>query len=64
VVRQVFRFALGRKDSGEDQPVLEALGERFERSGHSFTELLLDVVRPGSTWSRRACTPPTCSSRP
>jgi hypothetical protein len=44
VVTQVYRFAMGRRESGEDGGLISALTARFRTSNHSFTQLLLDFV--------------------
>lgn len=44
VVRQVFRFAMGRREQDEDEPVLFRLEDLFRASGRSFEALLLDLV--------------------
>jgi hypothetical protein len=44
VVKQVFRFALGRHEEEGDQPHLDALFARFRSSGFQFRELMLALV--------------------
>ena len=43
VVRQVYRFAMGRRDTVDDEAVVEGLAESFT-DHQSFKELLLDVA--------------------
>ncbi|MEE2787251.1 MAG: DUF1592 domain-containing protein, partial [Myxococcota bacterium] len=44
IVRQVYRHATGRLEEIGEYVELDRLYERFERSGHNFRDLLLDVV--------------------
>jgi len=44
VVKQLFRYALGREETLADRPAIEAALERFERSGFQFRELILSLV--------------------
>jgi hypothetical protein len=44
VVKQIFRYAVGRHENGGDQPQLDALYETFKDSGFRFRELLLSLV--------------------
>lgn len=44
VVKQLFRYALGREESLADRPAIDAALERFERSGYKFRELILSLV--------------------
>lgn len=44
VVRQAYRFAIGRKDGDEDAVLVGKLGDDFRKRGHAFTGLLLDIV--------------------
>ena len=44
IVRQVYRHATGRLEDIGEYVELDRLYERFERSGHNFRDLLLDVV--------------------
>jgi hypothetical protein len=44
IVKQVFRYALGREETPADQPVLEALLAKFRDSGYRFRELLVALV--------------------
>jgi hypothetical protein len=52
VVRQVYRFAWGRKEAGDDEAYLEALAQRF-REHQRFDELLLDLVSAEAFGYRR-----------
>jgi hypothetical protein len=53
LVKQVYRFAIGRRELGDDGEVLSALGERFVESGHAFDQLLIDVVSTESFGYRK-----------
>lgn len=44
VVKQFFRYALGRTETEADRPHLEAAYQRFVKSGFRFRELVLAVV--------------------
>ncbi|MEZ5395279.1 MAG: DUF1588 domain-containing protein [Bryobacterales bacterium] len=44
VVKQVFRYALGREETMADREAIDAALERFQRAGYKFQELLLGVV--------------------
>jgi hypothetical protein len=44
IVKQFFRYALGRLETIPDRPHLDAAYERFSRSGFRFRELVLAVV--------------------
>ncbi len=44
IVKQFFRYALGRLETIPDRPHLDAAYERFTRSGFRFRELVLAVV--------------------
>jgi hypothetical protein len=43
LIKQVFRFAAGRREQAEDWPFIDALASSFSES-HRFEQLLLDVV--------------------
>ena len=45
VVKQLFRYAMGRLERPEDRPVLEALAADFRRSKFRFKELMVSVVK-------------------
>ena len=47
VVKQLFRYALGREETLADRPAIESALERFERSGFKFRELILSLVSSG-----------------
>ena len=53
VVRELYRFAIGRPDDGADEPILEHLTERFQASGNAFDQLLIDLVSSDSFVLRR-----------
>ncbi len=44
VVKQLFRFSFGRQETVNDQPVIDALFERFRDSGFRFRELIVALV--------------------
>jgi hypothetical protein len=44
VVTQVFRMALGRRETAADQATLGALTDGFTRGGRAFDALLIDMV--------------------
>lgn len=44
IVKQFFRYALGRAETEADRPHLEAAYERFAKSGFRFRELMLAIV--------------------
>jgi hypothetical protein len=44
VVKQIFRYAVGRHEAVSDQPHLDRLFASFRESGFRFRELLLDLV--------------------
>jgi len=44
VVKQYFRYAMNRPETAADQPAIDAIFERFRRSGFRFQELILGVV--------------------
>jgi hypothetical protein len=44
VVTQLYRMALGRRESGADGPTLAKLTDAFKTSGRAFDKLLVDVV--------------------
>jgi len=47
VVKQYFRYAMNRPESAADQPAIDAIFDRFRRSGFKFQELILGVVTSG-----------------
>ena len=49
VVRQVFRYMAGRRDTPEDAPLIRGVLDEFRRSGFQFQELLVSLVKAGST---------------
>ena len=44
VVKQLFRYALGREETLADRPAIDQALERFEQSGFKFRELILSLV--------------------
>jgi len=45
VVKQLFRYAVGRPETTADAPVLEKINADFRRSGFRFRELMVSLVR-------------------
>ncbi|MBM3726109.1 MAG: DUF1592 domain-containing protein [Acidobacteria bacterium] len=45
VVKQYFRYAMGRMETAADRPVLDAVFEDFRKSGFYFQELMISLVR-------------------
>ncbi len=43
-VRQLYRFATGRKESAHDEPTIGRLGDLFARNGRSFVDLLVEIA--------------------
>lgn len=44
VVKQLFRWAVGRAEQTEDQPVIEKAFQRFRESGFQFQELIIALA--------------------
>jgi len=44
IVKQLFRYAVGREETGADQPVIEDLVAKFRASGYRFKELIVALV--------------------
>jgi hypothetical protein len=44
IVKQLFRYALGRSESSADQPVVDELHRKFRDSDFRFRELLVALV--------------------
>ena len=44
IVKQFFRYALGREESAADQPILDTAFAKFRDSGFRFRELVMAVV--------------------
>ena len=44
IVKQLFRYAFGREETRNDQPVIDALLEKFRDSGFRFRELIVALV--------------------
>jgi hypothetical protein len=44
IVKQLFRYALGREETPADQPVIEGLLAKFRDSGYRFKELIIALV--------------------
>lgn len=53
VVKQVFRYSVGRREQGDDAPLLAALTASFNEKGRRFDELLLDFVAQPTFAQRR-----------
>jgi mono/diheme cytochrome c family protein len=47
VVKQYFRYAMNRAETAADQPAIDAIFDRFRKSGFRFQELILGVVTSG-----------------
>jgi hypothetical protein len=52
IVKQLFRYALGRAETPQDQPVLEALLVQFRDGGFRFRELVVALVTSDSFLQR------------
>jgi hypothetical protein len=48
IVRQVFRYLMGRRDAPGDAPLIRGALEDFRRSGFHFQELLISLVKAES----------------
>ena len=48
VVKQLFRYALGRPEKEADQPAIDAAAERFRASQFRFQELIIAIVTSGT----------------
>lgn len=44
IVKQLFRYAFGRHETSNDQPVIDGLYEKFRASGFRFRELIVALV--------------------
>ena len=44
IVKQLFRYAFGRQETVNDQPVIDALLARFRDSGFHFRELIIALA--------------------
>jgi hypothetical protein len=44
IVKQLFRYAMGRQETPDDQPVLDSLLAKFRDSGFRFRELVVALV--------------------
>lgn len=44
IVKQLFRYALGREETAADQPAIEDLVAKFRASGYRFKELVVALV--------------------
>jgi hypothetical protein len=53
VVRQLYRFAMGRRETGQDTPSLERFTSLFKDGGRTFDRLLLDVAASGAFAHKR-----------
>lgn len=45
IVKQYFRYIVGRTDGPADRPLIRRVTEDFERSGFHFKELILSMIR-------------------
>ncbi len=48
IVKQYFRFAMGREETAADGPTIDAIFERFRESGFHFRELVVALVKQTS----------------
>jgi hypothetical protein len=64
VVKQIFRYAVGRHEKEADQAQLDALYATFKGSGFKFRELLLDVVTSQPFLGNPTVTAETKASQP
>ena len=53
VVSQVYRFAVGRREDGDDEPILDELSASFLANGNRFDQLMLDLVAQPSFGFRK-----------
>lgn len=53
VVKQVFRYSVGRRETGEDAALLRVITDGFNEKGRKFDELLLDFVSHPTFAQRR-----------
>jgi len=44
IVKQLFRYAIGREETAGDQPMIDRLLDKFRSSGFRFRELLVALV--------------------
>ena len=44
IVKQLFRYTFGREETATDQPVIDALLEKFRDSGFRFRELIVAMA--------------------
>ncbi|MDA0206514.1 MAG: DUF1592 domain-containing protein [Acidobacteria bacterium] len=45
VVKQLFRYAMGREEKAADQPAIDAMLARFQSTGFQFRELMIALVK-------------------
>lgn len=45
VVKQYFRYAMGRHETAADRPVIERVASRFRQSGFRFQDMMIELVR-------------------
>ena len=45
VVKQFFRYAMGREETAADGPIIEAVLDRFRKSGYRFRELVVALIK-------------------
>jgi hypothetical protein len=44
LVRNLYRYAVGRSESASEEPLIDALVERFRTNGLDMQDLMLDLV--------------------
>jgi hypothetical protein len=58
LVRQLFRFAMARRETPQDQPTIDRLAELFARGGRRFDRLLVEMAAsPAFAWRREEPAP-------
>lgn len=66
VVKQYFRYAMGRHETAADRPVIERVVSRFRQSGFRFQDMMVELVRwtefPPPAAVSAAGPPPSSSS--
>jgi hypothetical protein len=53
LIRQVYRFAMGRREKAEDNAILKDVETKFTEGGHAFDGLMLDIVASESFGFRK-----------
>jgi hypothetical protein len=60
IVKQFFRYAAGRMETGADGPALDRVYQDFKTSNYNFKEMMVSVIRsrefPGEERSVRVAT--------